>query len=66
MNHLNERVSFVLNKCLETLLSENLFVVCVERQPLFPNVSSHEWHSWKADDYSSILSGLVVKLYNRI
>ena len=32
----------------------------------FPNVLSHEWHSWKIDyDGSSILSGLVVKLYNR-
>ena len=25
---------------------------------------SHEWHSWKVDDGPSILSGLVVKLYN--
>ena len=23
-----------------------------------------EWHNWKVDDGSSILSGLVVKLYN--
>ena len=33
----------------------------------FPNVPSHEWHSWKVDDDgSSFLSGLVVKLHNRI
>ena len=25
---------------------------------------SHEWHYWKVNDGSSILSGLVVKLYN--
>ena len=33
----------------------------------FPNVLSHEWHGWKEVDYdgSSILSGLLVKLYNR-
>ena len=32
----------------------------------FPNVPSHKWHSWKVDDDgSSILSGLVVKLYHR-
>ena len=24
------------------------------------NVSSNEWHNWKVDDGSSILSGLVV------
>ena len=31
----------------------------------FSNVPSREWHSWKVDDDgSSILSGLVVKLYN--
>ena len=28
----------------------------------FPYVPSHNWHSWKVDDGSSILSGLVVKL----
>ena len=32
----------------------------------FPNALSHEWHDWKVDyDGSSILSGRVVKLYNR-
>ena len=31
----------------------------------FQNVPSHEWHNWKVDDGTSILSGLVVKLYNR-
>ena len=32
----------------------------------FPNVPSREWHSCKIDDDGlSILSGLVVKLYNR-
>ena len=31
----------------------------------FLNVPSHEWHSWSVDDGSSILSELVVKLYNR-
>ena len=34
----------------------------------FTNVPSHEWHtySWEGyDDGSSILSGLVVKLYNK-
>ena len=30
----------------------------------FPNVPSHEWQHWKVDNGSSILSGLVVKLYN--
>ena len=30
----------------------------------FPNVPSHEWQNWKVDNGSSILSGLVVKLYN--
>ena len=28
----------------------------------FPNVQSHEWHHWKVDDGSSILSDLVVKI----
>ena len=28
------------------------------------NVSSHEWQNWKVDNGSSILSGLVVNLYN--
>ena len=28
----------------------------------FLNVPSHEWHSWKVDDVSSILNGLVVKI----
>ena len=31
----------------------------------FSNILSNEWQSWKADDGSSILSELVVKLYNR-
>ena len=31
----------------------------------FLNVPSHECHNWKVVDRSSILSGLVVKLYNR-
>ena len=106
------------NKCVETLLSENVFVACVERQPIyqskpakikffftnasryirhifppsivlvvpllaeyhlkcmfkepfikhshqFLNVPSHECHSYKVDYGSSILSGLVVKLYSR-
>ena len=30
----------------------------------FPNVPSHEWQNWKVDNGSSILRGLVVKLYN--
>ena len=30
----------------------------------FPNVPSHKWQNWKVDNGSSILSGLVVKLYN--
>ena len=30
----------------------------------FPNVPSHEWKHWKVENGSSILSGLVVKLYN--
>ena len=30
----------------------------------FPNIVSHEWQNWKVDNGSSILSGLVVKLYN--
>ena len=30
----------------------------------FPNVPSHEWQNSKVDNGSSILSGLVVKLYN--
>ena len=30
----------------------------------FPIVPSHEWKNWKVDNRSSILSGLVVKLYN--
>ena len=30
----------------------------------FLNVPSQEWHNWKVYDGSSILSGLVVKLYN--
>ena len=29
-----------------------------------PNVPSHEWQNWKVDNGSSLLSGLVVKLYN--
>ena len=29
-----------------------------------PNVPSHEWQYWKVDNGLSILSGLVVKLYN--
>ena len=32
----------------------------------FPNVPSHEWQSWEVVNGSSILSGLVVKLYNSI
>ena len=32
----------------------------------FPNVPSHKWQNWKVDNGSSILSGLVVKLNNRI
>ena len=32
----------------------------------YPNVTSHEWQNWKVDNGSSILSGLVVKLYNNI
>ena len=30
----------------------------------FLNVPSHEWLNWKDDNGSSILSGLMVKLYN--
>ena len=30
----------------------------------FLNVPSHKWQNWKVDNDSSILSGLVVKLYN--
>ena len=30
----------------------------------FLNVPNHEWQNWKVDNGSSILSGLVVKLYN--
>ena len=30
----------------------------------FPNVPSHEWQKWKVENGLSILSGLVVKLYN--
>ena len=30
----------------------------------FPNVPSHELQNWKVENDSSILSGLVVKLYN--
>ena len=30
----------------------------------FPNVPSHEWQHWKVANGSSLLSGLVVKLYN--
>ena len=30
----------------------------------FPNIPSHEWQNWKLDNGSSILSELVVKLYN--
>ena len=30
----------------------------------FPNVPSHEWQHWKVDNEYSILSRLVVKLYN--
>ena len=43
---------------------------CIFNEPIiknsyqFPNVLSHEWHSWKVDDGSSILSGLVVKLHD--
>ena len=29
----------------------------------FPNVPGHAWQHWKVDNGSSILSGLVVKLY---
>ena len=31
---------------------------------MFRNVPSHEWQNWKFGSGSSILSGLVVKLYN--
>ena len=38
----------------------------IEHSYQFSDVPSHERHSWKVDDDGSlILSGLVVKLYNR-
>ena len=30
----------------------------------FPNVPSHEWQNWEVDNGSSMLSGVVLKLYN--
>ena len=30
----------------------------------FPNVPSHELQNWKVDNGLSILSGLMVKMYN--
>ena len=57
-------------KDLVFLLLAEYYLNCVFKDPTimnsyqFLNVPSHEWHNWKVYDGSSILSGLVVKVYN--
>ena len=45
-------------------LKHILKVPTIRNSYQFPNVPSQEWQNWKVDNGSSILSGLVVKLYN--
>ena len=47
---------------LKNILKEP--TTCIRNSYQFPNVSSHKCQNWKVDNGSSILSGLVVKLYN--
>ena len=61
---------FLLVKALVFLLLAEYHLKHIFKVPTirnsyqFPNVPSHEWQIWKVDNGSSILSGLVVKLYN--
>ena len=51
-------------KALEYHLKHILKEPTIRNSYQFRNVPSHEWQNWKVDNGSSILSGLVVKLYN--
>ena len=66
---LNCIVFFPLKALIFLLLSEYhlkhiLKEPTIRNSYQFPNVPSHEWQNWKVDNGSSILSGLVVQLYN--
>ena len=62
--------SFTPCKALVFLLLAEYHLKHILKEPTirnsyqFPNIPSHEWQNWKVDNGSSILSGLVVKLYN--
>ena len=62
--------SFPPCKALVNLLLAEYHLKYIHKEPTirnsyqFQNVPSHEWQNWKVDNGSSILSGLVVKLYN--
>ena len=64
------RHSFPPCKALVFLLLAKYHLKHILKEPTirnsyqFPNVPSHKWQDWKVDNGSSILSGLVVKLYN--
>ena len=62
-------IVFLLLKLVFLLLAEYhlkqiLKETTIRNSYQFQNVPSHEWQNWKVDNGSSILSGLVVKLYN--
>ena len=57
-------VKFVFLLLAEYHLKQILKEPTIRNSYQFPNVPSHEWQNWKVDNGSSILSGLVVKLYN--
>ena len=63
-------IVFLLVKLLIFLLLAEYHLKRILKEPTirnsyhFQNVPSHEWQNWKVDNGSSILSGLVVKLYN--
>ena len=63
-------IVFLLEKALVFLLLAEYHLRHILKEPTirnsyqFPNVPSHERQNWKVDNGSSVLSGLVVKLYN--
>ena len=69
INEHQSRHSFPPCKALVFLLLAEYHLKHILKEPTirnsyqFPNFPSHEWQNWKVDNDSSILSGLVVKLY---